>query len=137
MSFQRPRQRTKNINKDGTEPGQRQIRGFMSQRRQIQRNAQRHRERTQTAKINRKKQDRQQQQKTDESETRQTQIRRFLSRRCQQTKQPTVIRQRSDPLMHNAWNKKKKHKQKNNNTERTKKSRQLQLTGFFSLHSRI
>ena len=85
---------------------------YMSQRRHIQQNAQRHRERAQTAKINRKKQDRQQQQTMDESETRQTQIRRFLSHQCQQTKQPTVIRQCSDPLMHDAWNKKKKHKQK-------------------------
>merc|ERR1712032_410206 len=137
-SFPRTRQtRTKNTNKDEPEPGQRQIRRFMSQRRQIQRNAQRHRERARTAKLNRGKQNRQQRQTTDESETGQTQIRRFLSRRCQQTKQPTVIRQHSDPLMYDAWNKKKKHKQIDNTTERTKKSRQLQLTGFFSLHSRI
>ena len=45
--------------------------------------------------------------------------------------------QHRDPLMHDAWNKKKKHKQIDNTTKRTKKSQQLQLTGFFSLHSQI
>ena len=94
--------------KDEPEPVQTQIKGFLSQRRQIQRTDQQHQERAMTATFTRKRQNRQQQKTTDEPKPGQTQIRGFLSRRCQQSKQPAVIRLHCNPLVHNAWNKKKK-----------------------------
>ena len=87
--------------------------------------------------ITRTRQKRQKRKKKDEPETGLAQIRGFLSRRRQQTKQPAVIRQCHNPLVHDAWNKKKKHKNAENNNERTNGSQQLPMICFLSLHSRI
>ena len=113
--------------------------GIGSNKLRIQHTKQWHQEQVMNALLTRTRQKQQKRKKKDEPEMGQTQIWGFLSQRRTQTKQPTVIRQCCNPLVHNSWNNKNKHKNIENkrNNKRTNGSRQLPMTGFLSLHNCI